>query len=62
MYDYTCYNTFFLNLKLLEWIRRTTSWSENCRTDNTLQGSQKKLTEFRDYRRVHKPPLLEQKA
>ncbi|CAF0858942.1 unnamed protein product [Brachionus calyciflorus] len=47
---------------LLEWIRRTTPWLENRTTDNTLPGTQKKLSEFRDYRRVHKPPRLEQKA
>lgn len=47
---------------LLEWIRRTTPWLENKTTDNTLPGTQKKLAEFRDYRRVQKPPRLEQKA
>lgn len=47
---------------LLEWIRRTTPWLENRTTDNTLPGTQRKLEEFRDYRRVHKPPKLEEKA
>lgn len=47
---------------LLEWIRRTTPWLENRTTDNTLPGTQKKLEEFRDYRRQHKPPKLEEKA
>lgn len=47
---------------LLEWIRRTTPWLENRSTDNTLGGVQKKLDEFRQYRRVHKPPRVEQKA
>ena len=47
---------------LLEWIRRTTPWLENRVTDNTLNGVQKKLEEFRQYRRVHKPPRVEQKA
>jgi actinin alpha len=47
---------------LLEWIRRTTPWLENRTTDNTLPGTQRKLEEFRDYRRQHKPPKLEQKA
>lgn len=47
---------------LLEWIRRTTPWLENRTTDNTLPGVQKKLEEFRQYRRVHKPPRVEQKA
>uniref|UniRef100_T1K6A3 F-actin cross-linking protein n=1 Tax=Tetranychus urticae TaxID=32264 RepID=T1K6A3_TETUR len=47
---------------LLEWIRRTTPWLENRTTDNTLPGVQKKLEEFRQYRRAHKPPRVEQKA
>jgi len=47
---------------LLEWIRRTTPWLENRTTDNTLPGTQRKLEEFRDYRRKHKPPKLEDKA
>jgi actinin alpha len=47
---------------LLEWIRRTTPWLENRTTDNTLNGVQKKLDEFRQYRRMHKPPRVEQKA
>jgi len=47
---------------LLEWIRRTTPWLENRTTDNTLPGTQRKLEEFRDYRRKHKPPKLEEKA
>nr|L7UZ85.1 RecName: Full=Alpha-actinin; AltName: Full=F-actin cross-linking protein; AltName: Allergen=Der f 24 [Dermatophagoides farinae]AGC56214.1 alpha-actinin [Dermatophagoides farinae] len=47
---------------LLEWIRRTTPWLENRTTDNTLPGTQKKLEEFRSYRRQHKPPRVEQKA
>ncbi|XP_014779445.1 alpha-actinin, sarcomeric isoform X2 [Octopus bimaculoides] len=47
---------------LLAWIRKTTPWLENRHTDNTLPGTQKKLEEFRDYRRKHKPPKLEDKA
>jgi len=47
---------------LLEWICQTTPWLENRTTDNTLPGTQRKLSEFRDYRRVRKPPRLEQKA
>lgn len=47
---------------LLEWIRRVTPWLENRATDNTVPGTQKKLDEFRDYRRRQKPPKLEQKA
>ena len=51
-----------LALQLLEWIRRTTPWLENRTTDNTLPGTQRKLEEFRDYRRQHKPPKLQEKA
>ncbi|XP_064623747.1 alpha-actinin-like isoform X3 [Lineus longissimus] len=47
---------------LLEWIRQTTPWLENRKTDNTLPGTRHKLDEFRDYRRKHKPPKLEDKA
>lgn len=47
---------------LLEWIRRTTPWLENRSVDNSLSAVQKKLEEFRTYRRKHKPPRVEQKA
>ncbi|XP_017494202.1 PREDICTED: alpha-actinin, sarcomeric-like, partial [Rhagoletis zephyria] len=47
---------------LLDWIRRTTPWLENKSTDNKLSTAQKKLEEFRAYRRVHKPPRVEQKG
>uniref|UniRef100_A0A4D5RA68 F-actin cross-linking protein n=1 Tax=Scolopendra viridis TaxID=118503 RepID=A0A4D5RA68_SCOVI len=47
---------------LLEWIRRTTPWLENRTVDNSLIAVQKKLEEFRTYRRKHKPPRVEQKA
>ncbi|GAB6024874.1 hypothetical protein CHUAL_009988 [Chamberlinius hualienensis] len=47
---------------LLEWIRRTTPWLENRAVDNSLSAVQKKLEEFRTYRRKHKPPRVEQKA
>jgi Ca2+-binding EF-hand superfamily protein len=47
---------------LLEWIRRTRPWLENRTTDNTLPGTQRRLEEFRDYRRAQKPPKLEDKA
>jgi len=47
---------------LLAWIRQTTPWLENRKTDNTLPGTRHKLDEFRDYRRKHKPPKLEDKA
>ncbi|XP_067680052.1 alpha-actinin, sarcomeric-like isoform X2 [Haliotis asinina] len=47
---------------LLEWIRKTRPWLENRVTDNTLPGTRSKLDEFRDYRRLHKPPKLNDKA
>ncbi|XP_019647652.1 PREDICTED: alpha-actinin, sarcomeric-like isoform X5 [Branchiostoma belcheri] len=47
---------------LLEWIRKTIPWLENRTRDNTLPGTQHKLEEFRDYRRKHKPPKLEDKS
>ncbi|XP_060555337.1 alpha-actinin, sarcomeric-like isoform X2 [Ruditapes philippinarum] len=47
---------------LLAWIKKTTPWLENRTTDNTLPGTQRKLDEFRDYRRKQKPPKLEDKA
>ncbi|XP_046382632.1 alpha-actinin, sarcomeric isoform X2 [Ischnura elegans] len=47
---------------LLEWIRRTMPWLESRQTDNSLAGVQKKLEEYRTYRRKHKPPRVEQKA
>ena len=59
---YTLQYKFLKFEKLLEWIRQTTPWLENRTTDNTLPGTQRKLSEFRDYRRSQKPPRLEQKA
>lgn len=47
---------------LLEWIKQKRPWLENRATDNTLDGTQSKLAEFRDYCRSQKPPKLSQKA
>jgi len=47
---------------LLEWIRKTQPWLESRQTDNSLAGVQKKLEEYRLYRRQHKPPRVQQKA
>lgn len=47
---------------MLEWIRRTMPWLNSRQTDNSLAGVQKKLEEYRTYRRKHKPPRVEQKA
>jgi hypothetical protein len=53
---------FAVDLQLLEWIRRTMPWLNSRQTDNSLAGVQKKLEEYRTYRRKHKPPRVEQKA
>lgn len=37
-------------------------WLACRQTDNSLAGCQKKLEEYRTYRRKHKPPRVEQKA
>ncbi|XP_058449806.1 alpha-actinin, sarcomeric isoform X2 [Malaya genurostris] len=47
---------------LLEWIQRTMPWLNSRQSDSTLAGVQKKLEEYRTYRRKHKPPRVEQKA
>lgn len=51
-----------ISIQLLEWIRRTMPWLASRQTDNSLAGVQKKLEEYRTYRRKHKPPRVEQKA
>lgn len=51
-----------MHSQLLEWIRRTMPWLNSRQTDNSLAGVQKKLEEYRTYRRKHKPPRVEQKA
>ena len=47
---------------LLEWIAKTKPWLEDRSTDNTIKGTQKKLDDFRDYRRNQKPPRADQKG
>merc|ERR1719348_828245 len=47
---------------LLEWIRTTLPWLESRQSGNSLVAVQKKLEEYREYRRKHKPPRVEQKA
>lgn len=37
-------------------------WLNSRQSDNSLAGVQKKLEEYRTYRRKHKPPRVEQKA
>merc|ERR1719499_657395 len=46
---------------LLEWIRRTLPWLESRQSGNSLVAVQKKLEEYREYRRKHKPPRVEQR-
>ena len=46
----------------MEWIRRTLPWLESRQSGNSLVAVQKKLEEYREYRRKHKPPRVEQKA
>lgn len=58
----TAVQNSILCFQLLAWIKKTTPWLENRTTDNTLPGTQRKLDEFRDYRRKQKPPKLEDKA
>ena len=45
-------------LQLLEWIERTKPTLEDRTSDNTMEGLQKKLEDFRDYRRTQKPPKV----
>ncbi|KAI1886942.1 hypothetical protein AGOR_G00200960 [Albula goreensis] len=48
--------------ELLEWIRRTTPWLENRTAENTMAAMRRKLEDFRDYRRMHKPPKVQEKC
>uniref|UniRef100_A0A672PWP7 Actinin alpha 3b n=1 Tax=Sinocyclocheilus grahami TaxID=75366 RepID=A0A672PWP7_SINGR len=48
--------------ELLEWIRRTIPWLENRVAEQTMRAMQQKLEDFRDYRRVHKPPRVQEKC
>lgn len=56
------FQLFVLVWKLLEWIRRTIPWLENRTPEKTMQAMQKKLEDFRDYRRKHKPPKVQEKC
>ncbi|XP_055003084.1 alpha-actinin-2 isoform X3 [Sorex araneus] len=56
------YHAFAGAQKLLEWIRRTIPWLENRTPEKTMQAMQKKLEDFRDYRRKHKPPKVQEKC
>ena len=48
--------------QLLEWIRRTIPWLEDRVPQKTIQEMQQRLEDFRDYRRVHKPPKVQEKC
>ncbi|XP_043915016.1 alpha-actinin-2 isoform X1 [Protopterus annectens] len=48
--------------ELLEWIRRTIPWLENRTPEKTMKSMQQKLEDFRDYRRKHKPPRVQEKC
>uniref|UniRef100_UPI00358E4893 alpha-actinin-1-like n=1 Tax=Myxine glutinosa TaxID=7769 RepID=UPI00358E4893 len=47
---------------LLDWIRRTIPWLEDRNPENTMVAMQQKLEDFRDYRRLHKPPKVQEKC
>ncbi|XP_009695788.1 PREDICTED: alpha-actinin-4-like, partial [Cariama cristata] len=47
---------------LLEWIKRSIPWLEDRSPQKTIQEMQQKLEDFRDYRRVHKPPKVQEKC
>lgn len=47
-----------LPIQLLEWIRRTIPWLQNRVREKTVSDMQAKQEDFRDYRRVHKPPKV----
>ncbi|XP_062911658.1 alpha-actinin-2 isoform X5 [Mobula hypostoma] len=48
--------------ELLQWIKRTIPWLENRTPEKTMQAMQQKLEDFRDYRRLHKPPKIQEKC
>ncbi|XP_048391949.1 alpha-actinin-2 isoform X3 [Stegostoma tigrinum] len=48
--------------ELLQWIQRTIPWLENRSSEKTMQAMQRKLEDFRDYRRLHKPPKIQEKC
>lgn len=52
----------FLVPQLLEWIRRTVPWLENRVGEPSMSAMQRKLEDFRDYRRLHKPPRVQEKC
>ncbi|ESO09557.1 hypothetical protein HELRODRAFT_97639 [Helobdella robusta] len=47
---------------LLEWIARTKPWLENRSQIQSIDATQKKFEEFREYRSHQKPPRLDEKS
>ncbi|TSL04190.1 Methionine synthase [Bagarius yarrelli] len=47
---------------LLDWICQTTPWLEDRTTKTSMAFMRKKLEDFRDYRRIHKPPKVQEKC
>ncbi|XP_037989405.1 alpha-actinin-4 isoform X3 [Motacilla alba alba] len=47
---------------LLAWIQRTIPWLEARDPQKTIPAMQQKLEDFREYRRVHKPPKVQEKC
>ncbi|VFV32290.1 alpha-actinin-2 isoform 3 [Lynx pardinus] len=56
------YHAFAGAEQLLEWIRRTIPWLENRTPEKAMHAMQQKLEDFRDYRRKHKPPKVQEKC
>ncbi|KAL0964735.1 hypothetical protein UPYG_G00328200 [Umbra pygmaea] len=48
--------------ELLEWIRRMTPWLEDKTPEKSMAAMRGKLEDFRDYRRLHKPPKVQEKC
>ncbi|NXQ06630.1 ACTN4 protein, partial [Vidua macroura] len=48
--------------QLLAWIQRTIPWLEARDPQKTIPAMQQKLEDFREYRRVHKPPKVQEKC
>ncbi|RWS27417.1 alpha-actinin-like protein [Leptotrombidium deliense] len=47
---------------LIDWISKSVVWMDKRVTENTLSGTQKKLEEFKQYRRLQKPSRVEQRT
>ena len=51
-----------IHTQLLEWIAQTMPWVEDHTPENTLQETQARLDEFRQYATVTKPPKAQEKG